>query len=239
MVKSTFMKRLIYSIVAATLVVATTLKVSAQTDQTRNVSGFNGIAASGPFTVHVKIDGTESLKISAGTDIANDIETIVEDGKLEIKFKNHHGWTHDNVGKVDIYVTAKSISSLANSGSGSIKVDGALSGENVYITLSGSGSITSSVKSGDLHATISGSGSIRLDGNSQDAKVTIAGSGELNGKEFKTVSANVVITGSGSAHFAADKSIAARIVGSGNVVYSGNASVDSKTIGSGRVSKAE
>ncbi|MDB5008345.1 MAG: hypothetical protein JWP45_2738 [Mucilaginibacter sp.] len=224
---------------AAVLLVSATLKVSAQSEESRQVSGFHSIGSSGPFEVHVKIDGTESLKISASPDIIKEIETRVEDGRLEIKFK-HHEWDRDHMGRIDVYVTAKSLSSLADAGSGSIKVEGVVSGEEVNINLSGSGSIFSAVKSGNFHASISGSGSLHISGSAGETKLSIAGSGEMNAKEFKTGSASVAIAGSGSAYFDAEKEISASIAGSGNVVYTGNATVsNSRTVGSGRVSKAD
>ena len=190
----------------------------------------------------MKIDGTESLKISGRSEILKEIETVVEDGKLEIRFKHHYNWNHSDAGKegIRVYITAKSISALANAGSGSIAVDGTVNGSNVSITLSGSGNINSAVKSTDLHASISGSGSLNLKGSADNAKIAITGSGQINGRDLKTGSASVLITGSGNAMFDADKTITARIVGSGNVSYTGSATVtDVKTVGSGRVNKAD
>ncbi|MDB4922357.1 head GIN domain-containing protein [Mucilaginibacter sp.] len=234
------MKRIAYTVFAAVLMVAITLKASAQSEETRQVSGFTSIGSGGPFDVHVKINGTESLKIEASSEAIKEIETKVEDGKLQIKFKHHDNWDHENYGKIDVYVTAKSLSGLANAGSGSIKVDGTVSGDKVNISLSGSGSISSSVKAGDFHTAISGSGSIALSGSADETKVVISGSGEMDGRHFKTNTASVTIAGSGNAHFGADKSISARIVGSGNVVYTGNATItDSRTVGSGRLSKED
>jgi hypothetical protein len=234
------MKRLAYITFAAILMIATTLKASAQLEETRQVSGFSTIGSSGPFDVHVMINGTESLKIKAEPDVIKEIETKVEDGRLEIKFKHHGNWNHENNGRIYIYVTAKSLTGLANAGSGSIKVEGILSGTKVNIALSGSGNISASVKADDFHAAISGSGSIDLNGTASESKVSISGSGNINGKGFKTTSANVSIAGSGSAHFGADKSISASIVGSGNVIYYGNATIaDFRTIGSGRLSRED
>jgi hypothetical protein len=234
------MKKITYTFLAALLVIATGLKASAQSEETRQVSGFHALASAGPFDVHVNINGTESLKISASSDVIQEIETVVEDGTLKIKFRHHHEWGNDHNGRIDVYVTAKSLSALVNSGSGSIKVEGVVTGRDVNMVLSGSGDIESSVKSGELHATISGSGSIQLNGSAENTKVVISGSGEMKGKQLKTESASVVISGSGNAYFSADKSVSAHIIGSGNVVYSGRATVtDSKTIGSGRVSRED
>ncbi|HWZ02636.1 MAG TPA: head GIN domain-containing protein [Mucilaginibacter sp.] len=236
------MKRLTYTIFAVMLVIAASFKASAQSEESRQVSGFHSIASGGPFNVHVNINGTESLKISASPDIIKLIETVVEDGTLKIKFRDHLKSGEGNSdGPIDIYITAKSLSALVHSGSGSIKVEGAaVSGEDVNVVLSGSGNIESAVKSDNLQVTISGSGTVHLNGSADNTKVVISGSGDMKGKELKTNSASVTIAGSGNAYFNADKTVSAHIVGSGNVVYSGNATItDSRTVGSGGVSKED
>ena len=232
------MKKIIYSITTALLLLS--LESIAQTE-TREVSGYSGISSSGPFNIHINIDGTESLKIEAGADAISKIETFVEDGTLSIKFKKQSDhWMHNNYGKIDIYVTAKSLSAISNSGSGSMKVEGAVTGTDVSIALSGSGDIVTSIKSGKLNAAISGSGSIHLTGNAQESQIRISGSGSLMGKQLATGSASVSIAGSGNAYVMANKTISASIVGSGNVIYTGNASItNSRTIGSGRISKED
>ncbi len=235
------MKKITYSILAVFLFIAAATPVSAQSEQKREVSGFNSIGSAGPFNVHVKIDGTESLKLTGDAAILNEIETFVKGEKLVIQFKHEYDREHgsDNAEGINIYVTAKSLSALTNAGSGTTTVDGVLSGDNVKLMLSGSGSITSSVKSEDLHIAISGSGSVHVNGSTGTANISIAGSGELKGKELKTNTASVSIAGSGNAYLTAENSISGHIAGSGNVVYSGNAKVsDSHTVGSGRVTKA-
>ncbi len=233
------MKRIFYTVFAAVLVIAATLKASAQSQETRQVSGFNRIASSGSFNVHVKIDGTESLKISAKPGISKFIETVVEDNTLKIKFKDHlKEGEGDSDGPIDIYVTAKALSGLIQAGSGFLKVEGVVSGSNVNIELSGSGDIETSVKSGKLYATISGSGVITLKGTADETKVTISGSGDLKAKGLRTNSVSANIAGSGSTYITADKTVSASIAGSGSLIYSGNATVTSShTAGSGSISK--
>lgn len=194
--------------------------VSAQPEQVRSVSGYNSIANAGSFAVHVKINGTESLKID-GADAATigEIETIVTGGNLEIRWKRDwHGDHH--VGRIDVYVTAKSLTALTGSGSGSLELDGALQGKTVDVTLSGSGTISSAIRAGKLGVTISGSGTVTLKGKSAEADLTIGGSG--------------------NARLTVNKTISGSIVGSGSVVYSGNATINSvSTVGSGRIRKAD
>jgi hypothetical protein len=230
------MKRLAYILFSATLLLGSVINASAQ-GQWRQVSGFNAIASAGSFNVYVKLGGNESVRVDADEDIINDIETAVEGNTLKIWFKDHE-YRHHHNGKANIYVEARSLNALTNSGSGSIKVDGTINAGNFKATLSGSGDITTAVKSDDLHAVISGSGSITLSGSTGEANFVITGSGEIEGKKLKTGSSTAVITGSGNVYVAADRSVSAHITGSGSLIYSGNANVsDSHYTGSGRVTK--
>jgi hypothetical protein len=231
------MKHTAFLFLALTGILGIIGHVSAQSTQTRPVSGFNSVANAGSFSVHVKINGTESLKITADAGIIDEIETVVNGGNLEVRFK-HQNQPHHYSGRVDVYITAKSLNALVCSGSGSIDVDGALKGSQADVTLSGSGSISASIASGKLEATISGSGKINLNGSTGKTTVTISGSGDLKAEDLKTDDAEVRTTGSGSVHINVSKSISAEIVGSGNVYYTGTATISkSETIGSGRIHK--
>lgn len=230
------MKRLTYLILSTAILSLVSIKISAQS-QSRSVSGFNAIASAGPFNVYVKLDGNESVKVEADADIINDIETVVEDNTLKIRFKDRE-YRHHNIHKAEVYVEAKSLNSLINSGSGGIKVDGAINAESFKAILSGSGNISASVKSGNIRAIISGSGNIKLSGSAGDADFVITGSGEISGKDLKTNSVTATIAGSGNVYVQAEKSVTGRITGSGSVIYSGNASdINSRTVGSGRVTR--
>jgi putative autotransporter adhesin-like protein len=231
-------------ILSSALLITAALHTSAQQTQTRQVSGFNAIASGGSFDVHIKLDGNESLKIqaeakSSEVDIINDIETVVENGTLKIRNKDRHSWHHYD-GRIDIYIEAKSLNALVNSGSGSMKVDGTILTGDFKVTLSGSGDISASIKSDDSHAVISGSGSIKLNGNADNASFVITGSGEMDCKNLKANSVTATVTGSGNIYVQAEKSIVAHITGSGGVIYSGSATnIISHTTGSGSVSRAD
>ncbi|WP_162996446.1 head GIN domain-containing protein [Mucilaginibacter celer] len=232
------MKKIICSMMASLLVVAVAFTASAQT-VTRNVSGYNGIACGGPFNVFIKIDGTEGVKLDVDANIVDDIKTEVENGILKVEFKDH--WkNHRNIQRANIYISAKTVGYLANSGSGNATVDGVMTAENAKIALSGSGNIKTAVKSGTLDLRISGSGSIDVKGSTGMADCHISGSGQINGKSLSTETVEASIAGSGDVNIMASKKVSARIAGSGSVVYSGSATIgETRYAGSGRVSKAD
>jgi hypothetical protein len=187
------------------------------------------------------MDGSESVKVEADTKFIDEIETIVEGNTLKIQFKDHR-WSnrYNNIHKAEIYVSAKSLNSLTNSGSGHMEVEGTISTSAEFKTvLSGSGNIIATIKSDGLRAKISGSGSIKLRGSCGDADLGISGSGQIDARDLKAQAVSAGITGSGDVYITAEKTVSAHITGSGNVVYSGNATItDTHTIGSGRVSRA-
>ena len=231
------MKNTAFVFLALTGILGIIGRVSGQSTQNRSVSGFNSIANAGSFSVHVKITGAESLKITADASIIDEIETVVEGGNLEVRFKHPHE-QHHYPGRVDVYITAKSLNALTCSGSGSLDLDGALKGSSADVTLSGSGSISTGIASGSVEATISGSGKINLSGSTGKTTVTISGSGELRAGDLKTDVAEINTTGSGNVHLNVTKSISAEIIGSGNIYYTGTATISKvETIGSGRIHK--
>jgi hypothetical protein len=211
-------------------------RVSAQQEQVRQVSGFDKVSTGGSFAVHVKINGTESLKID-GADAQElaKIETKVTNGQLEIRWMRGSE-PHNYNGRIDVYVTAKSLSGLSNAGSGSMDVDGVAKGGSVEVDLSGSGSITATVNADKLDVVISGSGRTTLKGKASSTHIDIAGSGKLSADGLTTDVADARISGSGDTYITVNKTISASIVGSGCVHYSGAATIGSvSTVGSGRV----
>ncbi|GAB2985394.1 head GIN domain-containing protein [Mucilaginibacter puniceus] len=252
------MKKALSTLFTSLLITTITLNVLAQTTQNRQVSGFSSISSSGSFNVHIRVDGTESLKITGDEDVINDIETTVSDGKLKIGTKNKNSWKLFNNKKIDIYITAKTLSGLSNSGSGNIKLEGSLTGNaelktsgsgnitaaangsDLQIAVSGSGSITSSVNTGRLTAAVSGSGALNLSGNAKNADIKVSGSGHIRANDLKSDAVDASISGSGNIHILANKSINARVSGSGRLIYTGNpTNVNSTTSGSGRVVKGK
>ena len=232
------MKTLKLAFLALVLIVGAAGKTFAQSEETRSVSGFHGVNTGGAFIVHIKIDGTESLRLKGDAEDIRKIETVVENGVLQIRFPREFEHRHEHIGRIDVEITAKSLSSLGLGGSGSIDVDGVVKGENVKVAMGGSGNIRTVVESDNLTVSIAGSGNIDIEGKADNSNISIAGSGNLKAANLKVNAADISIAGSGDIRMEINKSISAHIAGSGSVNYTGNATaINISSAGSGRVHK--
>lgn len=203
--------------------------------ETRQVSGFSGIASSGNFNVKVTMGTTESLKIVADKELLEDIETTVEKNVLTLRHKNHNfGSRRSNA---TIYITAKKLNNISVSGSGTIDIAGTLKTSHLNNAVSGSGSINLITETSDYTAAISGSGKINISGGAKTAQINVSGSGEFNGKNLNTDDSDLKISGSGSVLITANKTLDAALSGSGKIRYSGNARVTQTKSGSGSIAK--
>ena len=209
----------------------------------RSVSGFTGIASGGSFKVHVQFGTKESLRLEGDPEVLREIETIVENGVLKIRTKNNSFWKNlgrsiNNIGRIDIYVTAIKLNTLTVSGSGDMDVNGVVRAERIHSAVSGSGSLTASVSCESYLASVSGSGRLNVAGTAKTADINVSGSGDFRGRDLKSSTANASVSGSGSIYITADNAITAKVSGSGSVRYAGSATkVTSSKSGSGSVSR--
>ncbi|WP_411273672.1 head GIN domain-containing protein [Daejeonella sp.] len=207
-------------------------------DDTRVVSGFTGISSSGSYNVIITMGSTENLRLEGDAEQIAEIETVVEEGTLKIRNKNNNGsWNRNWSGKVNIYVTAKSLKNITLSGSGDINVKGVVKSTNLSTTLSGSGNISLALEATNYSAIISGSGEIKASGHTENAKINVNGSGDFEGNGLRTNVTSAKVSGSGNISVNADRALDAAMSGSGNIRYNGSANVKSSKSGSGRISK--
>lgn len=211
-------------------------------DEERKVSNFTGIAVGGSLKVYVKIGNTESLRLEGDQEAIDQLITEVKDGTLSIRPKKSE-WKqwfkkYGNT-KVTAYITAKKLTSLAMSGSGSIEVEQTINTSSLDVALSGSGNIKASVNAQNFEAAISGSGGMNISGKAKKAEIAVSGSGGFSGRAFSAEDVDAHVSGSGSVHINVQKSLDAATSGSGSVNYTGNPTVTKTASGSGRVRKAD
>ncbi len=212
--------------------------ITAPFDQTRDVSGFSGVASSGAFDVYVTIGGKEGVRLEGDNDLVDKIETVVEDNVLHIRTKREYQNDGLNFDRVKVHVTARELNSLRLSGSGRMRVNSPLKADAFSAAVSGSGRIEADqITSNQFNAAISGSGSFEASGRAQETEITVSGSGGFNGKNFTAGDAKVRVSGSGDVYLRAENTLDGALSGSGKIHYSGNAKVTERKSGSGRIIK--
>ncbi len=208
--------------------------------QQRAVSNFDGVAINGSIKAIVQFGNKESLRFEGDQDAIDELITEVKNGVLIIRSKNKWGeWNRKfRNSRITAYITAKRITSLTMSGSGSIDVLNQINTSELATTVSGSGNIRATANVKSLSAVVSGSGNISIQGKANEANITIGGSGNFRGSDMQTQTASTTVSGSGSIYVAPNKRLNAVVSGSGNVFYSGDPVVEKTVSGSGGVRKS-
>ena len=105
------------------------------------------------------------------------------------------------------------------------------------ITHSGSGSQTGVVSGENIVVSVQGTGTLTLSGTSNFADITLDSAGTFMGSDLEIKVANVKLIGSGSIYVCVTDVLNVTIQGSGRVYYKGNPQVNQNGTGSGSLIK--
>ncbi len=204
----------------------------------RNPGSFTEVAQKGSFDLVLKPGSQAGVQIDAEENIAQHIETSVDNGRLVVQTED--GFFLRPTRKIRIVVTAPSFEGIRSMGSGNIETEGRLTGEGpLKLESRGSGNIKVEVKVPELEAETTGSGNITVSGEAPRARFSTMGSGDLDAANLQANEVDVAIRGSGNASVNAVEKLALDIKGSGDVRYRGNPSIRSDIRGSGSLQKAD
>lgn len=223
-------------ILAALLIVAITV-LQAQTGytETRNVSGFSKISFAVAGEVYIDFGQTFKVVLEGDRDYIREIETKVQGDDLVIK---RDKWFDAGNRRVIVRITMPSINGISVSGSGKVTVSDPLRGDDLKVSISGSGkALLGDVTLKNVDCHVSGSGSLNVSGTGSidNLTISISGSGDYNGESAKVGTLKASISGSGNCDCYVTDLIKASISGSGSISYSGNPKIDAAISGSGKV----
>ena len=202
--------------------------------QERQVGNFSGLSLEVPAHVELRIGSSEGVTIEADDNLLPLLETVVEDGILEIRPARRN--LNFRSKSIRVVVQARSIERLALGGSGSIASD-ALRARRLQVEIGGSGSIDlKGVESETLSVAIGGSGELTAGrGTVGKLSVSIGGSGDVDLGRVQATSAKVSLAGSGEATVWPRNELSVSIAGSGEVNYYGDPKVSTSSMGSAKV----
>ena len=106
-----------------------------------------------------------------------------------------------------------------------------------FFTHQSSGSQTGVVYGENIVVSVTGTGSLTLSGTCNFAKITLSSAGLFNGSDLEIRTAEVDHSGSGSIYVWVTDMLNVKIQGSGSVFYKGNPIIHSNVQGSGKLIK--
>jgi Putative auto-transporter adhesin, head GIN domain len=183
---------------------------SPQATRTRAVPAFHGIELAGVLTVEATAGKPASVTISGDADLVDQVTTTVKDGVLVINTPEHRRDHSRRNRRLHAAVTAPDLSSLAITGTGTLKATG--------------------IANDRLAIDVPGTGTLKLSGSTGALNVRLGGTGEVTGKDLAARDLVIDIDGTGSARLNATRSVEARIAGTGSLDVHGHPSQVRKTV---------
>ncbi|MCX6068083.1 MAG: DUF2807 domain-containing protein [Chloroflexi bacterium] len=204
--------------------------------ETRKISGFESVSMEYPAEVIIRQGKTESVSLQGDEIVLPQILTEVKAGILSISASEENWNKLVNPGRaVQIVITVKDLNQVVFSSAGTLLVEG-LKTDSLALVLSGAGEMTLSELAVDsLIVTLSGAGNVQADGVADNLLVHISGFGDFDGGDLHSQTAEVHVTGAGSATVWTDEKMDASVSGVGDVNYYGSPSVLKQISGVGSV----
>jgi hypothetical protein len=203
--------------------------------QAREASNFTGLGLGLPGSVEVRIGNADSVTIESDDNILPLIETVVEDGTLQIRPIRPN--LQFDTRNLKVVVTAKKLERISVGGSGSVDAEG-LRGGKLSFNVGGSGSMNlRNIEGESVTVSLGGSGNLKASGTADKLKVSIGGSGKVSTGQLATREASVSIGGSGQAVVWAKQALSVSVAGSGDVSYYGEPQITKSVMGSGSVKR--
>ncbi len=201
--------------------------------KSRDVGQFTNLTLDIPAKVTLVISDSAGCVIVAQQNIIDNIETKRNGDNLRIKSKNNFRCDK----QVEITISTSLLEAVNINGSGDVQGMNPVKGNDLKLSINGSGNITLNASVADLVSKINGSGDIFVSGKAGHHQVEINGSGNLKAYDLITDICKVNINGSGDAEINVNSNLDARLIGSGNITYKGTPTIKSEITGSGSLSK--
>jgi hypothetical protein len=203
------------------------------TNDSRPVEGVKSLVLAGPIDVVLRQGPGKRVTVHTDDNIAPLIETVVEDGALQIRTRP--GSAGRSRHPIVVTVEVPALSGISIEGSGDVEC-AAWDGDVMQMTVRGSGDLrVDSLHAQALAVLVRGSGDVRLSGKVARQGFVIEGSGNVHAHELVGEQVAVKISGSGDADLWATGDLTVEINGSGDVHYRGPARLVKQIHGSGDV----
>lgn len=202
--------------------------------ETRAVDGFDEVAFATVGELTIVQGEAEGLVIEADDNLLPYLTSEVRGGKLYLRAeKDGQPVLVNSTRGIRYTLTVRDLTALEHTGAGVVTVT-RLNTPALQATLSGAGNLTlNGLKTEALTVRLSGAGTLEASGEAARQEMRLSGVGEYDAAELKSATAEVIVSGAGSATVWVTETLEARISGAGNVRYYGDPKVDENISGLG------
>lgn len=201
-------------------------------EESRTMAAFDRVELEGSMDLFLVESSEYRVVIEAEANLMEVLSTEVKSGELRIRTKDCFR-SHDPI-RITVYAPVYRAVTLG--GSGKIESENTLHGDDLSVSLSGSGKVALQLVMADIDLAISGSGRLEVSGECVNQSIAISGSGQVENYDLNSSGASVNVSGSGNCRVRANDHLSVRISGSGSVWYRGYPSIEEVSIsGSGRL----
>ena len=180
------MKKVVVFLMIAGL---TSLYVSGQRREVRQVSGFTGIDASSVFNITVTKGSAESLTIETDESVMQYVRSEVRNGVLHLYLDTGAGRATRNIRTLKASIVMRDLESVSLSGSTSLTANDLFTPATFTGKCSGASNLTVNINARKLEIGASGSSKIHMKANvTGDADMNLSGTSRVRGE----VKANIV-----------------------------------------------
>lgn len=184
--------------------------------ETRSISTFTSIDASGAFEIELACQEEPSLELEGDDNLLPMIRTEVRGGTLYIK--SDKGFSVKRA--IHVRISAPDIMNIHSSGATSFHI--------------------TKVKNEKLKIDASGASNLDIAGETTALELNLSGATKVDTEGLRAVRVRILMSGAGKANVFASEELDADVSGAGSVTYAGNpAKVNKRVSGVGSVTKKD
>ena len=208
--------------------------------EVRSLSGsFSAIKVSGGVDVYLSPGDKEALAVSASdAQFRDKIRTEVQNGVLNISYDYEAHKLNSGSKRLKVYVSFVTLSRLDASGASDIRVEGAIKGDGLTLTLSGASDFKGVVEVKQLDVDQRGASDVTISGKVGNLEIKASGASDLKGFDLTTDVCSAKAYGASDIKITVNKELQVEASGASSVQYKGSAVITStKTNGASSVNK--
>jgi hypothetical protein len=184
--------------------------------QTREVAAFDRLEVADDIDVEVVRGDGQEVRVYAGEDVLERVETTSSDGLLQIDVRDRGIVIGpDPLGDVRVQVPASRLDAVKIAGSGDVELGG--------------------LDVPELEIEIEGAGEVAASGTADRLTATIQGAGDADLSQLSVRTATVLVQGAGDARLNVSDRLDVRVQGAADVVYSGDPELTQDVQGAGDI----